>query len=352
MLDMTIQDIADAVGVSKTTISRYLNGKYNYMSKEIRQRIERAIKAADFRPNKSAGSLKSSRSDLIGLVIPDASAMLTPLLISSIIDECTACGRKTIVVSTHDDADKERRLVRELAAHQVDGIITATGGSVPLYQEISQGGIRVIHTDRLPASSPFDGVAVDHYSSSAAATGYIIDQGYRRIVFLLRQSKGGYGTFAPREEGVREVCAARSGEGVVLERMLVSDGEIGDFRRFRQRMRQICLQGDDLPTAVFVAEGLLMGHVICAVNQLRIDLTDRFTFYGYDDTRAAATSVGSVLTLNQPLKQMGAMAARILAGRIDGTVVSQERMHCFLDCAVAYPTVSRTTRLFSEGGSL
>lgn len=346
---MTIQDIADAVGVSKTTVSRYLNGKYNYMSKETRQRIERAIKAADFRPNKSAGSLKSSRSDLIGLVIPDASAMLTPLLISSIIDECTAWGRKAIVVSTHDDPDKERRLVRELAAHQVDGIITATGGSLPLYQEISAAGIRVIHTDRLPAGSPLDGVAVDHYTSCAAATGYMIDQGCRRIVFLLRQSKGGYGTFAPREEGVREVCAARSGEGVAFERILVSDGEIGDFHRFRRRMRQVCGQEDDRPTAVFVAEGLLMSHVICAVNQLRLSLSDRFTIYGYDDTRVAAASMGSILTLNQPLQQMGAMAARILVGRIEGTVVSQERIHCFLDCAIAYPIVSQTPLPLGSG---
>jgi len=344
---MTIQDIADAVGVSKTTVSRYLNGKYNYMSKETRQRIERAIRFADFRPNKSAGSLKSSRSDLIGLVIPDASAMMTPYLISSICDECTANHRKAIVVSTHDDPDKERRLVWELAAHQVDGIITATGGSLPLYQEISESGIQVIHTDRLPGQSPFDGVAVDHYTACVQATGYMIDQGYRRIVFLLRQSKGGYGTFAPREEGAREVCAARAGEGVTFVRELVGDNEIGDYQRFRQRMRQICRQDSGAPTAIFVAEGLLMGHVICAVNQLGISLSDQFTLYGYDDTRMAAASMGSVLVLNQPLMQMGTMATRILIGRIEGTVVSRERMHCFLDCAITYPRVAFGNHSFS-----
>ena len=335
---MTIQDIADAVGVSKTTVSRYLNGRYNYMSEETRRRIERVIRETEFRPNKAAGSLKTARTDLIGLVIPDASSMMTPHLISSICDECTANRRKTIVVSTHNDEDKERRLVKELIAHQVDGIITATGGNLALYRQIDESGIPVVQTDYLQGNSPLDVVLVDHYKGCERAANYLIDHGFRRIVFLIRSSKDGYGTFAPREEAVRTVCAARSSEGVWFEKILVEDSAFGDPNRFRWGLQKINMQHKDQPTAIFVGEGLLMGHVICAFSQMRLSFSSHFTISGYDDTRVAATcGAGHALVLNQPLIQMGTMATRILLGRIDQNMEFKEKVRCLLDCTMTIP---------------
>ena len=82
--NITIRDIADRVGVSKTTISRYLNGKYQYMSKETQQRIKKEIECANFRPNKLANSLKTFKSGLIGLVLSDMTAVLAPYIIGSV----------------------------------------------------------------------------------------------------------------------------------------------------------------------------------------------------------------------------------------------------------------------------
>ena len=334
---ITIQDIANEVGVSKTTISRYLNGKFNYMSEETRWRIEKVIKETGFRPNKMAGSLKTSRSDLIGLVIPDASSMMTPYLISSICDECLVNGRKAIVVSCHDDEAKERRLVHALLDHQVDGIITATAANIPFYQKLDKGGIPVVLTDRMTETPVLDTVVVDHQKSCERAANCLLDHGFRRIVFLLRESKDGYGTFAPREKSIAQVCERRKEEGARFEKELVKDSIIGDFYHFRRQLQEIYRRCGDLPTAVFVAEGLLMGHVTCAFAQLGLRLSSRFTIAGYDDTRVAATCMDQALVLNQPLTQMGTMATRILISRIEGRMNSEEKIRCFLDCAMSIP---------------
>lgn len=333
--NMTIQDIADAVGVSKTTISRYFNGKYNYMSEETRRRIERVIRETGFSPNKLASSLKTARTDLIGLVIPDASSMMTPYLISSVCDECALTGRRTIVVSTHNDSGKEQRLVQELVANQVDGIIVATGNQLAVYQELDAKGVPVVFVDRMPfGSKKMDAVAVDHYSACRKAVDRLIDGGYRRIVFTIRASMDGYGTFAPRDEAVRTACAKR---GVPYEKVLINDSLFGDAYRVHKELQRVYERCNGVPTALFSGEGILMGHMICAFSRLGVPFSEEFTMAGYDDTRLAATSDSRLLLINQPLGQMSAMATRMLIGRIEGNVASKEKVHCSLECSLVIP---------------
>lgn len=331
---MTIQDIADAVGVSKTTVSRYFNGKYNYMSEETRRKIERVIRETDFRPNKLAGSLKTDRTDLIGLVIPDASSMLTPYLITSVCDECTVTGRRTIVVSTHNDTSKEQRRVKELMANQVDGIIVATGNDLSIYHECDAAGVPVVFVDRIPGNARLDTVVVDHQDGCKKAVHRLIDHGFQRIVYMVRASVDGYGTFALRDEAVRSACAER---GISFEKVLVNDSAIGDAHRFRKEMQRVYGKCQGMSTALFMGEGLLMGHVLCAFSQMGITYSDDFTIAGYDDTRLAATSGSQFLLINQPLCQMGATATRMLIGRIEGLMDTKEKVRCFLDCALMIP---------------
>jgi len=331
---MTIQDIADAVGVSKTTVSRYFNGKYNYMSEETRRKIERVIRETGFCPNKLAGSLKTARSGLIGLVIPDASSMLTPYLITSVCDECAIAGRRTIVVSSHNDVRKEQRLVHELLANQVDGVIVATGSNLGVYQEVDASGVPVVFTDRMPANTKLDAVVVDHQTACRKAVDRLIEGGYQRIVFTLRASMDGYGTFGLRDEAVRATCAKR---GVPYEKVLVNDSLFGDSHRVHKEMLRVYERCQGTNTALFAGEGILMGHMICAFSRMGICFSEEFTLAGYDDTRLAATSNSNFLLINQPLSQMGAMATRILIGRIEEGMSKREKVHCSLECSLTIP---------------
>jgi len=331
---MTIQDIADVVGVSKTTVSRYFNGKYNYMSEETRRKIERVIRETGFSPNKLAGSLKTARTGLVGLVIPDASSMLTPYLISSVCDECALVGRRTIVVSSHNDVAKEQRLVQELLASQVDGIIVATGNGLNLYKEVDESGVPIVFVDRMPHNTKLDAVVVDHQTACKKVVDRLIDGGYQRIVFTLRASMDGYGTFGPRDEAVRMTCAKR---GVPYEKVLVNDSIFGDAHRVHKEMLRVHERCQGIPTALFSGEGILMGHMICAFSKMGVHFSDEFTMAGYDDTRLASTSNSDFLLINQPLAQMGAMATRILIGRIEEGMNNREKIRCSLECSLTIP---------------
>ena len=332
---MTIQDIADAVGVSKTTVSRYFNGKYNYMSDETRRKIEKVIRETGFCPNKLASSLKTARTDMIGLVIPDASSMMTPYLISSVCDECALTRRRTIVVSTHNDVDKEQRLVQELVANQVDGILVATGSYLPLYQQLDESGVPVVYVDRVsPTGIKLDSVTIDHYTACSKAVNKLIDSGYQRIVFTLRASMDGYGTFAPRDEAVRAVCAKR---GVKYEKVLANDSFFGDPLLFRKEMKRIYDRCYGEPTALFSGEGILMAYMVSAFLGMGVPFGEDFTLAGYDDTRQAAANGRNLLLINQPQRQMSTMGTRMLIGRIENNLTNKEKVLCSLECSLAIP---------------
>ena len=88
----TITDVAREVGVSKTTISRYLNGGFEYMSDKTRQRIEAVIKELNYVPNSVARTLKSKRSMLIGVVVNTLRYQVAAQTVTGINDVCTQNG--------------------------------------------------------------------------------------------------------------------------------------------------------------------------------------------------------------------------------------------------------------------
>ena len=106
---VTIDQVAKLCGVSKTTVSRFLNHKYENISEETRRRIERVIEELDYRPNRSAQRLKASRSMLIGCCIGDLSGPFSGLLLRGITRVCEAAGYPVLFADSSEDARKERK---------------------------------------------------------------------------------------------------------------------------------------------------------------------------------------------------------------------------------------------------
>ena len=104
---VTIKDIANMAGVSKTTVSRYINGKYEYMSEETRQRIKKIIKKVDYFPLTSAQSLKSNRTGLIGLLIADIGNPFSTALLTSITDTLHSDGYNVLVANSNNSPELE-----------------------------------------------------------------------------------------------------------------------------------------------------------------------------------------------------------------------------------------------------
>ena len=120
---VTIKDIANMAGVSKTTVSRYINGKYEYMSEETRQRIKKIIKKVDYFPLTSAQSLKSNRTGLIGLLIADIGNPFSTALLTSITDTLHSDGYNVLVANSNNSPELEEEYLKSFVSRGVDGVI-------------------------------------------------------------------------------------------------------------------------------------------------------------------------------------------------------------------------------------
>ncbi len=186
---VTIDQVAKLCSVSKTTVSRFLNHKYENISEETRRRIERVIEELDYRPNRSAQRLKASRSMLIGCCIGDLSGPFSGLLLRGITRVCEAAGYQVLFADSAEDARKERKALEGFLENSVDGLIVNTpGGNDDFLIEIAERGVPVTLADRsLRRGGELDTALNEHEKCIRDSIRLMLDCGYTRIALFSEQ---------------------------------------------------------------------------------------------------------------------------------------------------------------------
>lgn len=214
----SIADVAAAVGVSKTTISRYLHKEYDYMSSQTRERIEQVIKELDYRPNKMAQGLKTTNTRIIGATIANISNPFSSQLLKGIQSECRARGIQLLVSDSDDDPLLERTAVEALIDSQVDGLIINTvGGNDSYFQRFTTDSNNppVVMLDRMVTPLVCDSVVTDNATAVKDMLDYLYDQDFDHIVFVSQPTKG-ITTRATRRNAFNDYLSRHSTSGEVL----------------------------------------------------------------------------------------------------------------------------------------
>ncbi|MHA6392738.1 LacI family DNA-binding transcriptional regulator [Aerococcus mictus] len=160
---VTIQEVADQAGVSKTTVSRYLNKKYHKMSPATKKRIKAVIEELDYRPSRQAQALKSKRSYLIGVVIADISNMYASLLLKGMSQVFNQAKWQMIILDSLGEVDLENQYLERLIDQNVDGIILQPAAiTSENYQFIEDMQLPLILADRKTYPSQWLTIGTDN----------------------------------------------------------------------------------------------------------------------------------------------------------------------------------------------
>jgi DNA-binding LacI/PurR family transcriptional regulator len=180
----TSQDVAELAGVSRATVSAFLN-RNRYVSPELSQKIQEAIAELNYTPDHLARALKLEDTKTIGLIIPVLSHFYTPLM-RAINDIAHEYGYGFLLSSSEENAERERELLEILMAKRISGILLGpcSEENKDLLNEIQRSGTPIVQVNRKVEGLEADSVVSDNFKAAYMATEHLIQRGRRKIVLL------------------------------------------------------------------------------------------------------------------------------------------------------------------------
>ncbi|HHW56148.1 LacI family DNA-binding transcriptional regulator [Thermoanaerobacter thermohydrosulfuricus] len=310
---ITIDYVAQKAGVSKTTISRYINGHYEYMSSETRERIKKVIEELDYRPNKLARSLKSNKSHLIGVLVADISNPFSSILVRGIGDVCKQHDYNIIIANTDNDPKKEKEYILSMIDQRVEGLIINTTGEIDEFLlEVGNNGMPIVLADRSIKTFKFDTVVVNNYEVTSELIKHLIDNGFMKIGFFTEEIKN-ISTRLERKRAFLDTCLKYLNRDV-NDMIIVIDTE--RETSVIEGLRQLLEKSEKEKVAAFGVNGVVLLSLLQGISKLNLKIPQDIGVCGYDDWGWAALIPPGITTISQPSYQVGVESAKRLISRI------------------------------------
>ena len=182
---ITINDIARAAGVSKTTVSRYINGHMNLVSDTTRERIKSVIEMTNYHPSELARNLKKTTTNIIGVIISDISAPFMASLICGISDYLENIGYSPLFVNCNGNLETEKQAISSLIFRGVSGVLVITSSYENNFiVEQAAKGLPIVLCDRYIKDHNFDIVAYENEEIMCEILSHLKNSGYTRVAIF------------------------------------------------------------------------------------------------------------------------------------------------------------------------
>ncbi len=302
MSKVTINDVAKAANVSKTTVSHYLNERFTMMGDETKGRISAAIEELNYRPNAVAKSLKNKKTMTIGVIVANILHSFSTQMIRAIEDYAHGEKYHVIVCNSDNDPVKEKNYIQMLLAKQVDGmVVIPTWDNEDLFSKLAEDGYPLVFADRFIEKVGVPAFMLDNETAVKTAFHHLQGKGHRQIGFISQRVS----EVAPRRERQNEYKALCSKHGLS---QFVMSGELETLERDLDDaiMRNI------LPKSLIVANDLALFEVLKAVKTHGLSIPGDLSIISIDDIEFAEFFNPAITVVAQPSFKIGRMAAQTL----------------------------------------
>jgi DNA-binding LacI/PurR family transcriptional regulator len=315
-LPARLKDVAQLAGVSMKTVSNVVN-HYPYVRPATRRKVQEAIEELGYRPNLTARSLRSGRSGVIALAVPELASPYFAELAHHVVGAAMEHNLTVLVDETgqiNDQAlrDRERSAAGGIRKHLVDGVILS-----PLALDESDvtryGALPLVLLGERLTFHAADHVGIDNSAAAADATQHLIASGRRRVGAIGPQPPP-YGQSARlREQGYRRALVEA---GVGYRDSLVAPAPDWTRRMGRDAIRQL-MSRPDPPDAVFCFNDLLALGAIRGLADLGIRVPDDVAVAGFDNIEEGRYSVPTLSTISPDTSGIARQAVARLTRQLD-----------------------------------
>ncbi|MGY1784325.1 LacI family DNA-binding transcriptional regulator [Geodermatophilus sp. SYSU D00698] len=305
---VTMQQVAAEAGVSISTVSKVINGRYG-VSAETVDHVARVIDRLGYEASLVARSLRNRRTNVIGLLVMDFEPFSTEVL-KGVADAVHGSGYELIAYSAggHVEAHTgwERRSLSRLMATLVDGAVLVT----PTVTDVPADG-PVVAVDPQAGPSRLPSVTADNLQGARVGVEHLLACGHTRIGMITGRSD--LLSAQQREQGYRDALGAA---GLPVDETLVRSGGF-DPELARDAAREL-LTRPEPPTAVFAANDLSALATLEVATELGLDVPRQLSVVGFDNIPESALADPPLTTVQQPIRRMGQEAAEMLLALMSG----------------------------------
>jgi LacI family transcriptional regulator len=314
-----MSDVAARAGVSKTTVSRVLNGKDD-LDPETAARVRKVIAELGYVPSAGAVSLARGRTKVVGMLVPSLTWPWVGEVLQGVVDVVEAEGYGLLLFSCTRGEESIRRFASQVSAKSFDGLLVIEPeGTLEYIGDLHAKGLPVVLIDDREHRPQFASVAPNNREGGELAARHLIELGRRRP--LVVRGPAVLGCTQERLAGFTEVCTE---QGITLPPELIVDGDF-TFDGGREQVRRLLAAGVRFD-CVFAHNDLSAAGALQAIQEAGLRVPDDVAIIGFDDVPLASYTKPSLTTVHQPLREMGETAARMLMGHFDGTSLSDAPM--------------------------
>lgn len=318
----TLEEVARLAGVSRSTVSRVVNDQPN-VRPEVRERVWQVAREVGYQPHAAARSLVTSRTHVIGMVIPKAVTTLFTdpffsLLLRGATEACNSHQYQLMLSLFTSNADQQEIYQRILRSGYLDGAVMASASlEDPLIPNLLRDRIPFVSVGRYP-NKPVHYVDADNVNGARMAVEHLIRLGHRRIATIT----GPLAMIAGQDRltGYRQALQAR---GIPVEEELIVEGDFTEASGTAGMQRLLPVS----PSAVFVASDMMAIGVLKALRQADRQVPQDIALVGFDDIPIASAIEPALTTVRQPIERMGSMAVDVLLSVLETSPEEESPAH-------------------------
>ncbi|HEV9038174.1 MAG TPA: LacI family DNA-binding transcriptional regulator [Puia sp.] len=312
---ITIKDIAKALGLSTSTVSRALRGSYE-ISAETRKLVLEYAEKLNYRPNPIALSLKEKRSRSIGIVVCEIANNFFSQVINGIESVAYKKGYYVIISQSHESFEREVANTQYLASRSVDGLLVSLSTEttdLSHFTMLHDKGLPIVYFDRIPEEMPTHKVIANNFNGAYQATEHLIHSGFKRIAHL---------TISPHlsitKERLAGYKAALADHRLPFDEAMVKYCKYGGLvEEETEEAVKGLLSLSKRPDAIVAASDKLSTGCLAVLARKKIRVPDEMGIVGFTNSLVTDIFHPSLTSIRQPAFEMGQVAMEMLIQLIE-----------------------------------
>jgi LacI family transcriptional regulator len=318
----TMRDVARLAEVSIATVSAVANGTAGVSAKRT-ERVLKAMEALDYHADQVARSLKTGRTQVVGMILPDVTNPFYPETIMGAEEVARAAGYSVMLCNANEDAEQEQQQLNTLLSHRVDGVLIACSDADLSFDRLTRRRFPIVCFDRVPSGFKGDTTTTDNFRSAYDAVQHLIKLGHVRIAVLAGRTS--VSTHAGRLEGFRRAMADA---GLAVRDEFCWPGGMEPNAGYKVGSRLLAMQ--QRPTAVFCTNNKLLLGFARAMQDAGVRCPSEISVVGFDNFTWTENFHPPITTVAQPARELGAKAMKLLIERVEGSIADQPSRHVVL----------------------